>query len=133
VAFLNTYHMEVGEYRAGSLHEYAVAVNEQIICAQSRGGARSHLILLMGRRVDHGKSFAASTSVRITIVAGVVHKLQAKHVYRLVFNSISYFIATAYESRIVYWLLLRLPQITTHFQKRPYSVAVGVRSNLRGN
>ena len=39
--FLNTYQtMEVGEYRAGSLHEYAVAVNEQIPCAQSRGGAR---------------------------------------------------------------------------------------------
>jgi hypothetical protein len=39
--FLNTYQtMEVGEYRAGSLHEYAVAVNEQILCAQSRGGAR---------------------------------------------------------------------------------------------
>jgi hypothetical protein len=32
--------MEVGEYRAGSLHEYAVAVNEQILCAQSHGGAR---------------------------------------------------------------------------------------------
>ena len=79
----------------------------------------------MGRRVDHGKSFAASTSVCITIVAGVVHKLQAKHVYRLVFYIISYFIATAYESRIVYWLLLRLPQITKHFQKRPYNVAVG--------
>ena len=40
-AFLNTYQtMEVGEYRAGSLHEYAVAVNEHILCAQSRGGAR---------------------------------------------------------------------------------------------
>jgi hypothetical protein len=39
--FVNTYQtMEVGEYRAGSLHEYAVAVNEHILCAQSRGGAR---------------------------------------------------------------------------------------------
>jgi hypothetical protein len=86
---------------------------------------------MMGRRVDHDKSFATSTSVCITIVAGGVHQLQGKHVYRLVFYSIPLPLPTKVELCIGCFFSFRKLQ---HISKKDHTVLLwGVLSNLRGN